>query len=311
MDVQEWQDRLEAVFSGPSNIVGERLSEIIEMETEHKLHMVREYRGHRFLSDSFFDFYIETFQVARNWVNKNGFPDDAPNYSTLIVIYVTIFRNLRAAENLFLLGYPLNGYALLRNVKDQAIFLGAIANGITSLSDILGYYGSTDPKSKMTLEEFKKRRYDARKEETRVLNIMLRKESGLKSDLQYELTLWEDLFNLEVHGSRFTWAFELKKWLIDKKPLSMGPKPIENASSMYMNRVSEIEWLILRTFPFLQLKSHAFGDEWATKWRVLDESFLYMVKNLGDKLGKKIAYAIIALVENKYKFSPENYYIER
>jgi hypothetical protein len=71
-----------------------------------------------------------------------------------------------------------------------------------------------------------------------------------------------------------------------------------------MNRATEINWLVLRTFTYLQLEKQALGIEWARKWRVLDESFEQGVKGL-EKLGKPIASAFLEFVQVKFPFSPE------
>ena len=92
-----------------------------------------------------------------------------------------------------------------------------------------------------------------------------------------------------------------------EKPLSLGPLPEEKTIGMYMNRNNEISWIILRTLPFLQLEPRAFGKEWARKWHVLDDSFGITIEELGN-INKKIAWAVIALVDRKFRFTPEETY---
>lgn len=322
MDISEWQKRLEKTFIGPNNIVGERVMQVIDGETAYKETVVNKYIGHRFLSDSFFDFYMETLGLATDWVQKNGYPKNAGNYSMLFFRHVATFRNLRAAENVSVLGYPLDGLSLLRNVKDQAIFLGAIANGFTTLYALWGYSKKEDMKKTrpediksgipiMQIEQFAELRKKAKKEEDRIFDIMLRKKSGLYGDHIKELSQWEDLFNIEIHGSRFTYAFEMVNWFMGVKSPSLVPQFEEPQIAMYMNRVNEIEWLILRTLPFMQLDSFAFGKEWAKKWKILDESFYIIFERLWSQNKNSIALAIIELAENKFRFSPELLYFEK
>lgn len=133
---------------------------------------------------------------------------------------------------------------------------------------------------------------------------MLGSASGLEETHMRELDRWEQCFHEEVHGSRWTFFTELGPWLKGEKGLSFGPEPNDMAIGMYMNRCNEIGWMFLRTLPYLQLTPRAFGDTWATKWRVLDDSFRVTSEGLG-KMEKKIAWAFIALVDRKFDFSPE------
>jgi hypothetical protein len=218
---------------------------------------------------------------------------------------VTLFRSVRAAENLFTTGYPLDGYALLRDIKDRTIFIAAIAHGITSLSKIFGL-DSQQPINKETYEKIKKQR---KNEEYKILKKMIRKDSGLNPDILNELQLWEQFFNEEVHGSKLTYFSDGGEWLQGKRQLSIGPVPVDRAIAMYMNRSAEIGWLVTKIFPLLQLESFSFGEDWAKKWIVLDDSFRIMIKGL-EMLEKKIATAFISFVDTKFSFTANSHYSE-
>lgn len=138
---------------------------------------------------------------------------------------------------------------------------------------------------------------------------MIREKSGLDSGILCELKKWEQLFHDEVHGSKLTLFTESRQWFRGEKPLSIGTVPIEKQYSMYMNRSSEIGWLIVRLLPFLQIEPYGFGEEWAEKWNVLDDSFKIMVEDL-EKRGKKIATAFISFINTKFLFTPETCYHE-
>jgi hypothetical protein len=116
------------------------------------------------------------------------------------------------------------------------------------------------------------------------------------------------MFNEEVHGSHLTQAHTLRR-LRSGAPL-MGPQYDELPAAMYANRCSEASWMMLRTIPILQLGPRAFGDEWARKWHILDDSFREMVLSL-ERLGKPIARAIVVLVDTKLAFNPDWFYQER
>ena len=305
MDVSEWQNRLERYFT-VNGVIGGHLLEIIDKEKKYGEYVTTKFHGQRVLMDSFFSFFIETIRIVNSEIKKKGWPTNYPQYGPTILFYVTLFRSFRAAENLFTCGYPLDGYALVRDIKDRAIFLGAIVNGITSLSKIFGYGGV----KVLTEETYKELKDKRKKEEFRVLNLMIRTKSGLGEPVRFELQKWENFFREEVHGSKLTYFTEGGKWLKGEIPLSIGPVPMERSCAIYMNRASEIGWLIVRLFPYLQLEAHSFGEEWADKWNVLDDSFRIMIKAL-EKLGKKIASAFINFVDIKFPFGPATSYHEK
>jgi hypothetical protein len=76
-----------------------------------------------------------------------------------------------------------------------------------------------------------------------------------------------------------------------------------------MNRCCEIAWLITRLFPYLQVEENAFEDEWHEKYKILDDSFLFMEKSLSD-IGILVADAFIFFVDNKFTFKGPFYYRE-
>jgi hypothetical protein len=122
-----------------------------------------------------------------------------------------------------------------------------------------------------------------------------------------ELKRWNDLFNMEVHGARMSFAVEGQAWIQGLSSLPIFPTPDSQSFKMYLNRSSEIAWILLRTFPFLQVEPKAFGSEWARKWQILDESFHFMVEGL-ERIGKKVAAALIHFVDTRFSFNPESIY---
>jgi hypothetical protein len=89
----------------------------------------------------------------------------------------------------------------------------------------------------------------------------------------------------------------------------VGPTFHEQAFAMYMNRASEVGWLILRLLPYLQIQENGFGIDWHRKCAVLDDSFRYMVHGLSN-LGKKIGDAFITLVDERFSFGRSLSYFE-
>jgi hypothetical protein len=306
MDVAEWQSRLENYFK-VNGITGKPLLPVLAMESDYGRYVVETFLGQFVLMDSFFAFFIETVNRAVTLGRSKKWPPEYSTYPLVLQYYITVFRSFRAAENLLKCGYPLDGYALLRDLKDRAIFAGALAHGKTSFYKL---FGSPNVQSltSITQKEYRQIKKRCKDEERRVLNEMIRRESGFPSDVQKELEAWENLFHEEVHGSRLTFAKSVG-WLQGTQPLSLGPIPDEGSIAVYVNRASEIGWLFLRTFPFLQLESDAFGREWREKYTVLDDSFRIMVQALGSK-GKKIGEIFLALVSAKFTFPDDLHYHE-
>jgi hypothetical protein len=224
-----------------------------------------------------------------------------------------MFRRVRACENLLLNGYPLDGYALLRDLKDRAIFLAAIVHNWTTWETLFGYGpGVPVPTSydqQLTETDQRLMRRNAEKEERRLLGLMLRKESGLDQNVLRAIQKWERLFNQEIHGAKLSFFTELGDWAVRKSELSIGPVPKDKHMGMYMNRICEIGWLVTRLLPYLQPVPHAFGEEWQMKWGILDDSFLYMQQGL-SRIGKDIGDAFITFVNKKFDFKDTLSYSE-
>lgn len=308
MDVAEWQTRLEETFLW-RGIVGGRIVDIAAVEKECGLLAVQTFHGHNVLADSFMDFYVETLQIAGELALRDAGRDAYPYYRYTLLHYVAMFRRLRAAAILFTYGYPLDGYALLRDLKDRALFLAAVIAGATTFPALLGLKGAARGAASLPEEQYEDARKRRRAEQQRVHDLMLGGKSGLAPGELAELRSWEKLFHEEVHGSHLTMACEGRDWLAGRARLSIGPTFEEISFATYMNRVGEVGWMLLRTLPFLQLRARAFGENWAHKWRVLDESFRFYVEAL-EALGKPIAGAVVAFLEAKFPFSPDTAYTE-
>ena len=249
MDVGAWQKRLEDHFTVEGVFCG-NLSAILDQEQICGEYYTNKFHGQDVLIHSFQSFYIETIINVFDWVEEHGWPKDCKNYAPLLFYYITTFRGFRACENLLLKGYSLDGYALLRDLKDRCIFLGGIAHNMTSFPALLGIQGLESA----TIEEWQKLRKRRKEEEGRVLSKMIRKDSDLPEEIRKELDRWEQMFHEQVHGSKFTFFLEGGDWMKGKEPISIWPVPNEKSMAMYMNRAAEIGWMLTRLLPFLQPK---------------------------------------------------------
>ena len=72
---------------------------------------------------------------------------------------------------------------------------------------------------------------------------------------------------------------------------------------MYLNRAVEVGWMLLCVLPFLQVEPRAFGEQWASKWLLLDNGFRLQVKGLAE-LDKPIGEVFPRLIAAKFNFIP-------
>ncbi|GEM_PF-1212430 len=305
LTTEEWIGRLEKIFGHQ-----DRLQQYMAEEKQCGVVIANKYRGYHLLTDSFLDFYIETLQIAHSQIQNYQIHQKRSNYMIIFLFFVTILKSLRAAENIYAAGYPLDGYALLRDLKDRAIFIAAIISNVSSFSALYGYRNFVQRGETITPENYKSLIKERKKEEKRVFDRMLWKNSCIEEKYRKEIEKWENLFHEEVHGSRLTFFYEGVNYLANKKSIPIAPKHTERSAALYMNRMNEVSWMVLRCLPFLQLKPRSFGESWDKKWEILDESFLILEKEL-SKMGKSIADVIIYLINAIFNMTPDTYYIDR
>ena len=283
---------------------GEFLLQTMHLEKLVGEHFVRKYHGHRLLTDAFLDFFAETLQTQLAFHLQHGWASNEPNYALTFLMYLTVFRTVRATEVLSVKGYPLQGYALQRSIKDQVFTLWAIANDTMSFGELFGWqealtFGGTRD------EALKKMAASRMKAEHKIRSLIIGKESGLSEETQAELLGWEDMFNVETHRGLFT----LFDTLDDALKGVVGPSVEERNDAMFINRSNELNWMILRLIPCIRRKEISWGDEWTTKWDLLEESFRMMNEGFAG-LGKKVPLAHLEMIDMKFKFGPDHSYIE-
>jgi hypothetical protein len=302
MTTDEWQKRLEDTFT-VNRLVGGYLVEVHEREARLGRQLVQTYQGQNVLIDSFQSFFIESLNLAIGQVEERGWPNSA-HYPLTLAYFNTLFRRYRAGEVLFYSGYPLDGYTLLRDIKDRALLLCGVLHRLTTIPKTMGMTPALARDSERRRNSTRVRK----DEENKITRLICGVDSGLPPHVVAELKSWDDLFHDEVHGARLSFVHELdllKRGMVNR----VGPTFHQQAFAVYMNRVSELGWLILRLLPYLQMGSRAFGDEWSRKYSVLDDSFRIMVQGL-SKIGKQIGEAFIALVDAKFNFGLDLRYFD-
>lgn len=288
-----------------NGLVGGSLLTVHSAEDGAGDYLVDTFRGQNVLLDSFQSFFIDTLTLTNDQIRSGGWPKDRNNYPVALVYFFNLFRRCRACEILYMKGYPLDAYALMRDIKDRAFVLAGLAHNMITFSGIMGAPATPVSDAK----EYKKQSTKNRKEtEHRVTNGLMGKTSGLSSDDQDNLKVWDDLFHYEVHGGHISLTQELSAISKGRIP-QIGSSVDQDAFVMYMNRSAELGWMIVRLLPFLQVSEDGFGKDWQDKRLILDESFRYMVEGLGN-LGKKLGPSFIAMIDSKFVFKQPFYYFE-
>ena len=304
MTVAEWQKRLSDTFT-VHGLVGGNLLTVQESEDAVGNHLVNTFRGQNVLLDSFQSFFIETLSLANHQIIAADWPKDRLNYPVALTAFFNLFRRLRACEILYIKGYPLDGYALMRDIKDRAFMLAGVARNLVTFAEVIG----APPTPIKDAAEYKKQSTRNRKDtEHRVMHEFIGKTSGLSADVQEDLKVWGDFFHLEMHGASISLSQELKE-LSQGKLLQIGPSVVQDAYVLYINRSSELGWMITRLLPFLQVAENAFGFDWKQKRNILDESFRYMLEGLSN-LGKRLGASFITMIDTKFVFTQPFQYFE-
>jgi hypothetical protein len=137
MTIAEWQKQLADTFT-VNGLIGGDLQSVFRAEDNVGHHLIKTFHGQNVLLDSFHSFFVETLRSAIDHVDWHGWPQDRINYPIAMAYFVNLFRRCRACEILYIKGYPLDGYALMRDIKDRAFMLAGVAQNRIKLTAIIG-----------------------------------------------------------------------------------------------------------------------------------------------------------------------------
>src|ERR1035441_5161548 len=116
---------------------------------------------------------------ARGWDTKTFRRHNPSNYPLAFAHFRTLFRRYGACEVLFYRGYPLDGYSLLRDIKDRTFLLAGVAHNMTTFPDSMGELPPLSDK-----REWKRKSTRARKDaEHRISRRLSGVDSGLPPDM--------------------------------------------------------------------------------------------------------------------------------
>lgn len=252
------------------------------------------YKGYEALAVAFTQFFLETvYLFNRDIVPVRTAPVSA-QHGLFVEKLVRAFSTLRAVRIVAHSGYPLQGFTLLRNIYDDCVLAAAVMQGLTDFEQLHGVKPGEAPDP----EQARRNRIAV---ERAVRAKMDGKESGLPAEVQRALRLVDDMYDSETHGGRVTTAYNMD-WLRGS-PLPVVPRFREDVASLFMNRWLETAWLTHRLVPFIQLPGAALSDDWAEKWRVIDDSFNQVVISLSRDLKKPYFKAVCDFVAAKFPFT--------
>jgi len=208
------------------------------------------------------------------------------------------FQSICGAERIALKGYPLHACTILRNTLDNIILTSAAVQKVTDFYSIEGVVPGVAPELNAIKKLRKKTEFDVRE-------VMTGSKSGLTQATIGEIRKWDEVFDFEVHGARLSMAGN-QDWLSGRGPLLVLPTFREQEMAMFMNRSSEMAWMIHRLLPLIQPDGAPLPAIWHDKWRVLDESFSLMVNSLTQEGGKAIGAAFVELINAKFRFNEKS-----
>ncbi|MDB5578488.1 MAG: hypothetical protein JWR80_3664, partial [Bradyrhizobium sp.] len=120
-------------------IGGYYLADVMRQEEGTAAAFLQKFYGHRVLTDSLLEFFALTLDEQRQYCLYKGWPKDEPEYPRCLLMYLTLFRTLRATEVLSTNGYAMPAYALQRSLTDQIFILWAAATKISTFDVLFGY----------------------------------------------------------------------------------------------------------------------------------------------------------------------------
>jgi len=249
-EIKRRQQLLFDAFRHNEVLGGRYLAAVVDAERVIGAKFVDTYYGYRMLTDSFLDFFGGTLLKQIELNNKVGWPNEEKNYATCLMMFLTIFRSIRAADIASLQAYPLQGYIIQRSIKDQAFVLCAAASGIAGYGALFGWEGLPQGETPEDHQELIHR--NRRKIEGKIKDRLIGVKSGLKPETSTLLLKLDQMFNIEAHRGLFSLFRESHKVLVEHKlDVSLAPLPDVLRDTMFVNRATETNWMVHRLVPYM------------------------------------------------------------
>lgn len=237
MTVDEFLKNIREISTHEGVVYG-RLDTLRQAESTYGEQVAQSLSGYLELSDAFKCFYFETIER----LNVECHPKVKTPLSEFYPIFMSRLNNnflsLSGAEHMALFGYPLQAYTIHRNTFDNVVLSSAVLQKITDFYSVEGI----DPNLPFDADKVKQKRKSV---EWTVRGVMLGKDSGLAQETIDELLKLDNTYDLEVHGSRLSFAGDME-WIKGNEPLHIVPKFSLTDFALHMNRFVEVAWMVHR-----------------------------------------------------------------
>ncbi|MDN7562285.1 hypothetical protein [Burkholderia orbicola] len=297
MTGEEFQTRLDEAFTHEGEMFG-RLALISEAQATFRS-AASKFNGHRALSDAFKACFLEAVELLNGHCRPRVKEPLTEHYALFLPRLTNSFHTLCAAELTAANGYPRPAFTTLRNVFDDCVLTSAALLQVTDFYKIEGLdpanTGDFDPNAAKRARK---------KTEFEVRQVMTGSSSDLGEATIYELDMLNQLYDLEVHGSRLSLANAMN-FMKGTGPLPVVPVFIERDYALFMNRYNEVAWAVHRLLPAMQPPGVPMPSSWASRWALVDESFEIVVRSLSLQLGKKVGDAYADFIKAKFPFTAE------
>jgi len=279
-DVAKWLRRIEDTFSGQTGIVGEGMLKLEQREAELFKSLFNTFRGYVHLMDSFFGFYIETFEfIKKRQVRK--WPD---RVAVITAIHIPTLWRFRASYTVFWKGYFIDAVGLLRGVLENALSIIALNKGVITAKN--AFLDISEEKIKSGKVDWRETKLGRERTDNKIRDALLGNKSSLSDDTKQEFRGIFNLMHNSVHRSRINILRYYVPWARGEKPFPLMPVYDEDLASLYANLSTFFAWILTKTFPFLEIQSNEFAEDWRKRHKILDESFEESVGNLPKKAGR-------------------------
>lgn len=269
------------------------LSCIESAETAYNAQAARMY-GFVALSNAFKSFLLETVRLSSTWRNVQS----SETHGWLLSRMAGSFHTICGAEREALWGYPVPAFAQLRNLFDTAVISSAVAQKFATYLDAEGLEAG---------KPFDPGKFAARRKRTEfeIFSQMVRKDSGLSTSTLDELDKLNKLYDWETHGQRMT-ATRTLDWMKGQAPLSFLPEYKELDYALFVNRHTEVTWMLHRLVPLMLPQGVASREDWSSRWSTIDKCFHQAVEAMSIDLKKAVGDAVIEFVIAKFPFDADS-----
>jgi len=266
---------------------------VTSAEAEFEQYLAQ-FKGHQALTGTFNCFFLRTVERFNLDIVANVKAPVSSHHALFMEQLVSAFQSLRAAEVTAMRGYTFQATTILRNVYDNCVFASAAVQNMTDFERLAGVV----PGEPFDVAKFKSHR---KKEERRVRDLMDGKGSGLSTQTLNDLRLLGDNYDSEVHGSRLTLSQNMG-WLKGQESLSVVPTLTEDRVAIFMNRHTEVCWLVHRMMPLMQVDTLRFQTGWGSEWSSIDDGFDHMLAEFTRQLKKTVGDSFREFVKAKFPF---------